>query len=61
MSAAVIELANVRKSFGRVVAVDDIGFEVARGEIVALLGRTGAGKTTVLNIVMGTIPAGPRR
>ncbi len=57
MSAAVIELADVRKTFGSVVAVDDIGFEVARGEIVALLGRTGAGKTTVLNIVMGTIPA----
>lgn len=57
MSAAVIELAGVRKTYGPVVAVDDIGFEVARGEIVALLGRTGAGKTTVLNIVMGTILA----
>lgn len=57
MSGSVIKLANVRKTFGQVVAVDDIGFEVARGEIVALLGRTGAGKTTVLNIVMGTIPA----
>ena len=57
MSAAVIELAGVRKTFGSVVAIDDIGFEVARGEIVAVLGRTGSGKTTVLNIVMGAIPA----
>lgn len=57
MSASIIELQNVRKTFGHVVAVDDISFAVARGEIVALLGRTGAGKTTVLNMVMGTIPA----
>jgi NitT/TauT family transport system ATP-binding protein len=49
-----IELANVRKTFGSFVAVEDLSFSVRRGEIVALLGRTGVGKSTVLNLVMGT-------
>jgi NitT/TauT family transport system ATP-binding protein len=52
-----IDLKNVSKSFGPHVAVKDLDFSVRRGEIVALLGRTGAGKSTVLNILMGTIPA----
>ena len=49
-----IEVTNVRKSFGNFVAVENLSFRVAQGEIVALLGRTGAGKSTVLNLVMGT-------
>jgi ABC-type nitrate/sulfonate/bicarbonate transport system ATPase subunit len=51
----VIELRNVRKTFGHFVAVEDLSFAVAEGEIVALLGKTGAGKSTVLNLVMGTL------
>jgi len=54
-SAALIEVCNVRKSFNGFVAVEDLSFGVDEGEIVALLGRTGAGKSTVLNLVMGTI------
>src|SRR6476620_7243009 len=54
-SAALIEVCNVRKSFNGFVAVEDLSFGVGQGEIVALLGRTGAGKSTVLNLVMGTI------
>lgn len=50
-----IELTNVRKTFGDFIAVEDLSFGVAEGEIVALLGRTGAGKSTVLNLVMGTL------
>jgi len=53
----VITLDSVCKSFGSYRAVDKLSFEVREGEIVTLLGRTGAGKTTVLNMIMGTMPA----
>ena len=36
--------------------MDNLSFSVATGEIVSLLGRTGAGKSTVLNLIMGTMP-----
>jgi NitT/TauT family transport system ATP-binding protein len=52
-----ISLDGVSKSFGDYKAVDDLSLEVRKGEIVALLGRTGAGKTTVLNLIMGTLRA----
>ena len=56
MSAeALIDLRGVSKRFGAHLAVDELAMTVRRGEIVALLGRTGAGKSTVLNLVMGTI------
>jgi ABC-2 type transport system ATP-binding protein len=48
-----IEVAGLRKSYGQVQAVRDVGFTVARGEIVALLGPNGAGKTTTLEILEG--------
>ena len=57
----VISLQNVRKDFGGYRAVDDLSFEVRQGEIVTLLGRTGAGKTTVLNLIMGTLEPGSGR
>ena len=41
----------IRKSFGSVVAVRDISFEVGRGEVLALLGPNGAGKTTTVDIL----------
>jgi NitT/TauT family transport system ATP-binding protein len=50
-----IELKNVCKQFGSYVAVDNLSMQVAKGEIVALLGRTGAGKSTVMSLLMGTI------
>jgi NitT/TauT family transport system ATP-binding protein len=53
----VIALRDVGKSFGSYRAVEKLSFEVRRGEIVTLLGRTGAGKTTVLNMIMGTTAA----
>ena len=51
---AVISLDHVSKSFANFNAVYDLSFRVHKGEIVTLLGRTGAGKTTVLNLIMGT-------
>lgn len=49
-----IEVRGVTKTFGSYLAVDNLSLNVQRGEIVVLLGQTGAGKTTVLNLVMGT-------
>ena len=54
---SVIELRGVCKAFGDTVVIDRLDLTVAKGEIVALLGQTGAGKSTVLNMIMGTIPA----
>jgi ABC-2 type transport system ATP-binding protein len=51
--AYAIEVAGLRKSYGSVQAVRDVGFTVRFGEIVALLGPNGAGKTTTLEILEG--------
>lgn len=54
LTQPIIELSEVVKRFGRHVAVAGLTMRVDRGEIVALLGRTGAGKSTVMNLLMGT-------
>ena len=53
--SAEIELINVTRGFAGAVAVRDLSFSVASGEIVALVGRTGAGKSTAMNLIMGTL------
>lgn len=54
-----IELKSVSKRFGDVTAVDDVSFTVAEGELVALLGPSGGGKTTVLRMIAGLeVPTG---
>lgn len=53
--ATMIAVSKVSKRFGDFVAVSDLTMSVNRGEIVALLGKTGAGKSTVLSLVMGTL------
>ncbi len=50
---AIVELNNVTKRFGSFVAVDDVSFSIARGEIVSLLGPSGCGKTTTLRMISG--------
>ena len=50
---AVVELAHVTKRFGDFVAVDDVSFSIAKGEIVSLLGPSGCGKTTTLRMISG--------
>lgn len=52
-----IELRHVRKSFGRAAVLDGIAFEVARGEVVGLLGPNGSGKTTTLRTIAGLLAA----
>ena len=53
----VLEVRELRKTFGGLVAVNDIGFSVSAGEIVGLIGPNGAGKSTVFNLVSGVLPA----
>ncbi|MEO5808035.1 ATP-binding cassette domain-containing protein, partial [Devosia sp.] len=48
-----IRLENVTKTFGQHVAVDNLSIDVADGEFFALLGPTGAGKTTTLRMIAG--------
>jgi ABC-type branched-subunit amino acid transport system ATPase component len=55
--SALLEVDNVSKRFGGVVAVDECSFCVARGTITGLIGPNGSGKTTVFNVVTGYLPA----
>jgi len=50
-----IEIVNLVKRFGDIIAVDDLTFTVAKGEIFGLLGPNGAGKSTTINILTGLI------
>ncbi|MCW8893485.1 MAG: ABC transporter ATP-binding protein, partial [Deltaproteobacteria bacterium] len=48
-----LQIKNIRKTFPGVVALDDVSFAVARGEIHTLLGENGAGKSTLMNVLTG--------
>jgi simple sugar transport system ATP-binding protein len=48
-----VELRNIRKAFGEVVALDNVTFSVKKREIHGLLGENGSGKTTLMNILYG--------
>lgn len=53
----VIEIKGLSKSFGNREILKDISFQVKEGEIFALLGPSGAGKTTLINILTGQLKA----
>ena len=50
---AIIEVANLHKRYGSIVAVEDVSFSVSEGEIFGLLGPNGAGKTTTVECIVG--------
>ncbi len=50
-----ISVTNIRKTFDSLTAVDDVSFEVEKGEIFGLLGPNGAGKTTTINMMVGAL------
>ncbi|WP_298255102.1 ABC transporter ATP-binding protein [Bradyrhizobium sp.] len=52
----VLEINNVTKRFGNLVAVRDVSLNVAKGELCAIIGPNGAGKTTFFNLISGFFP-----
>jgi len=52
-----IQVKNLRKQYGSVLAVDNVTFDVAPGELVGFLGQNGAGKTTTMRILTTWMPA----
>ena len=49
----ILEVKNLTKTFGGLTAVNDVNFEIKRGELVGLIGPNGAGKTTVFHLLTG--------
>jgi len=50
---AILEVENVSKLYGQMLAVDDVSFNINKGEVLTLLGRSGCGKSTTLRLVAG--------
>jgi len=56
MTPALLEVRDLRRSFGGVHAVDGISFDAERGAITGLIGPNGAGKSTALGVIAGALP-----
>lgn len=55
MTAPVLSVHNIRKSFGAIHAVNDVSFDVHKGEILGLIGPNGSGKSTLFNCILGQL------
>ena len=53
INETILEAHNLRKSFGGLVAVDDVSIQIAKGSMHAIIGPNGAGKTTLFNLLSG--------
>ncbi len=53
---SVLQLDHLSRSFGKLVAVDDVSFQVERGAIFGLLGPNGSGKSTIIRMLLGILP-----
>lgn len=54
---AMLEIKDLQVSYGMINAIKGVSFEVNEGEIIALIGANGAGKTTILHTITGLVPA----
>jgi len=54
--SALLQVEKIVKLFGGLVAIDNVSFEVAEGQILGLIGPNGAGKTTMFNVINGVYP-----
>lgn len=54
-AAPALRVRDLGKSYGELLAVDGVSFEVAAGEILGLLGPNGAGKTTIINTILAVL------
>ncbi|MCP1673401.1 branched-chain amino acid transport system ATP-binding protein [Natronocella acetinitrilica] len=57
MARAILNVQNLHKSFGGLIAIDDCSFEVESGTIFGIIGPNGAGKTTLFNMLTGFLSA----
>jgi branched-chain amino acid transport system ATP-binding protein len=56
--STVLKVRNLKKSYGPIVVVDDLSFEVVKGECLGVIGPNGAGKTSLFNVIDGGVTAG---